>query len=201
MKQFATILFAALVPLSAARAALIDVGSPLGQSTAVLDTSTGLEWLKLSATDGETPDQVFAQIAPGGLLQGYRYATVTELTCGLFAPQLGRSGCVYTGSTTDVGPVLTFMDRFGKSFDQVGLFQPMFVEGQTPMVYGEFWHLTRFTDAQLVDFDTQLVNLRNTQPADHWLVRQVPEPSSSMLFGIAALALATRAWRTRRKMP
>lgn len=97
MKLFATILFATLVPFTAARAALIDVGSPLGQSTAVLDTSTGLVWLKVSATTGETPDQVFVQIASGGLLEGYRYATVTELTCGLFAPQLGRTGCVYTG--------------------------------------------------------------------------------------------------------
>jgi hypothetical protein len=198
MKLLATLLFAALVPLAPARAALIDVDSPLGQATAVLDTSTGLEWLKVSATAGATPDQIFAQIAPGGLLEGYRYATVNELTCGLFAPQLGRDGCVYTGSTTDVGPVLTFMERFGKSFDRVGLFQPIFSEGQIPMIYGETWHLTRLTDVQIVDFDTQLANLLNTRPADHWLVYQVPEPSSLALIGIAAFALASRARRTRR---
>lgn len=104
MKPPAAILFAALLPLAPARAALIDVGSPLGQATAVLDTSTGLEWLKLSAPAGATPDQILAQ----------------------------------------------------------------------------------------------LVNLRNTEPANHRLVRQVPEPSSLALIGIAAFALAMGTWRTRR---
>ena len=201
MKLLATILIAALLPLAPARAALIDVASPLGQSTAVLDTATGLEWLKVSATSGATPDQIFAQIAPGGLLEGYRYATVDELTCGLFGPQLGQGGCVYTGPARNVDLVLAFMERFGKSFDRVGLFQPMFAEGRFPMIYGEVWHATRLTDALLVDFDTQLVNLRNTQPADHWLVHQVPEPASLGLLGIAALALAMGRRRTRARVP
>jgi len=181
-----------LLPFAAGHAALITVDTALGPATGVIDTTTNLEWLKLSATAGETPDQIFAQMAPGGLLEGFRYATVNELTCDLFAPQLGRSGCVYTGSTTNVGPVLAFMDLFGKSFDQVALFQPMFVAGQIPQVYGESWHLTRFTDAQFVDFDTQLVNLRNTQPANHWLVHEVPEPSTLSLIGLAGLALLKR---------
>ena len=97
MRMLAAILFAAFVPLASAQAALIDMDSPLGSNTAVLDTSTNLEWLKLSATTGQTPDQIFAQTAPGGLLEGYRYATVDELTCGLLGPQLRGGGCVYPG--------------------------------------------------------------------------------------------------------
>jgi hypothetical protein len=31
---------------------------------------------------------------------------------------------------------LAFMERFGKSFDRVGLSQPIFLEGQIPQVYG-----------------------------------------------------------------
>ncbi|RYZ86918.1 MAG: hypothetical protein EOP06_13620 [Proteobacteria bacterium] len=75
--MLAATLFGAFIPLATAQAALIDMASPLGSNTAVLDTSTNLEWLKLSATAGQTPDQIFAQSALGGFLEGYRYATVS----------------------------------------------------------------------------------------------------------------------------
>ena len=196
MKMLSAMLFAAFVPLATAQAALIDRDSPLGPNTSVLDTSTNLEWLKLSATAGQTPDQIFAQTAPGGLLEGYRYASVNELTCGLLGPQLRGGGCVYTGGLRDVDVALAFMERFGKVFDRLGLFNPIF-EGQIPQVYGEIWHPTRLTDALLIDVDTQMANLQPNRSADHWLVHQVPEPSTLALLGIAALALATRTRRTK----
>lgn len=198
MKMLAAMLFVAFVPLATAQATLIDMDSPLGSDTAVLDTSTNLEWLKLSATAGQTPDQIFAQTAPGGLLEGYRYATVDELTCGLLGPQLRGGGCVYTGGLRNVDVALAFMDRFGKLFDRVGLFQPIFLEEHIPQVFGEIWHATRLTDALLIDVDMQMASLQPARPADHWLVHQVPEPSPLALFGIAALALATRTRRAKR---
>lgn len=196
MKMLSAMLFAAFVPLATAQAALIDRDSPLGPDTAVLDTSTNLEWIKLSATSGQTPDQIFAQTAPGGLLEEYRYASVDELTCGLLGPQLRGGGCVFSGGLRDVDTALAFMERFGKVFDRIGLFNPRF-EGQIPQVYGESWHATQMTDVLLIDVDTQMVNLQPTRSADHWLVHQVPEPSTLALFGIAALVLATRTRRTK----
>lgn len=198
MKMLAAALLVAFFPLPSAQAALIDMDSLLGSNTAVLDTSTHLEWLKLSATAGQTPNQIFAQTTQGGLLEGYRYATVNELTCGLLGPQLREGGCVYTGGLRNVEVALAFMERFGKSFDRLGLFQPIFLEGQIPQIYGESWHATRLTDALLIDVDTQMANLLPTRPADHWLVHQVPEPSTLALFGIATLVLTARTRRTKR---
>jgi hypothetical protein len=105
---------------------------------------------------------------------------------------------VYTGGLRNVEVALAFMERFGKSFDRLGLFQPIFLEGQIPQVYGESWHATRLTDALLIDVDTQMANLQPTRPADHWLVHQVTEPSTLALFGIAALAMAMKTRRAER---
>jgi len=190
MKMLSAMLFAAFVPLATAQAALIDMDSPLGSNTAVLDTSTNLEWLKLSATAGQTPDQIFAQTVSGGLLEGYRYATANELTCGLLGPQLRGGGCVSTGGLRDVDVALAFMERFGKAFDRIGLFQPTFLEGSIPQVYGESWHATQLIDILLIDVDTQVANLQPTRPADHWLVHQVPEPSTVLLLLAGLLGVA-----------
>jgi hypothetical protein len=198
MKLLAAMLFAAFVPLATAQAALIDMDSPLGPNTAVLDTSTNLEWLKLSATHDQTPNQIFAQIAPGGLLEGYRYATFNELTCGLLGPQVGQGACVQTGELRDFFEGITFILRFGKSFGQLGLFEPIFLAGHIPQVYGEIWQAGRQSGDFFINVDTQLTNLQPDRAADHWLVHQVPEPSSLALIGIAAFALATRTRRTKR---
>ncbi len=72
------------------------------------------------------------------------------------------------------------------------------LEGQIPQVYGEIWRATQLTDALLIDVDTQVANLQPARSADHWLVYQVPEPSTLALFSIAALALATKTRRAKR---
>lgn len=143
------------------------------------------------------PDQRFAHTAPGGLLEGYRYATVNELTWGLLGPQLRGGGCVYKEGLRNVDVALAFMERFGKVFDRIGLFNPRF-EGQSPQVYGKSWHATQMIDILLIDVDTQEANLQPARTADHWLVHQVPELSTLVPFSIAALALAMRTRRAKR---
>jgi hypothetical protein len=59
--------------------------------------------------------------------------------------------------------------------------------------------LTTFSDGvQDVFFDAQMVPL-TTRPANHWLVRTVPEPSTLSLAGLAGLALLSR--RGKRQGP
>ena len=197
MKRVAVTLFALLAPLGVVNAALIDTDSPLGPDTAVLDTATGLEWLKVSATANTTPDQIFTQLAAGGLLQGYRYATANELTCGLLPSQIPGAGCSFGWRTFDIVAVRTFLDRFGTMFDQVVLFQADPPSVSNRFTYGGRLELTSFTDVQVVDFDAQQVPLGFGRPANHWLVQAVPEPSAFMLFGIGALALLRKSRRSK----
>jgi hypothetical protein len=55
MKEKALIAAAFFLPVAAAHAAFIRVDTALGPATGVIDTSTNLEWLKVSATAGLTP--------------------------------------------------------------------------------------------------------------------------------------------------
>lgn len=89
-------------------------------------------------------------------------------------------------SLIHVGAALAFRERVGRSFERFGVFQPIFLEGQVPQVYGEIWNGGRQSGSVRINVDTQLANLQPTRAADHWLVDQVPEPSSLVLIGIAA---------------
>jgi len=50
-----------------------------GPKTALLDTSTHLEWLRLNFSAHLTYKKVVAEMAPGGRFEGWRYATGAEL--------------------------------------------------------------------------------------------------------------------------
>ncbi len=55
-------------------AAIIDYG------TYVTDTASGLDWLDVSTTRGDSYNAVLGRISVGGNLEGWRLATSTELT-------------------------------------------------------------------------------------------------------------------------
>lgn len=188
------------LPLAMADAALVTVDTALGSQTGVVDTSTSLAWLKVSATAGLTPDQVFAQMAPGGRLEGYRYATSNELTCVLIPSQIPGASCGFTWSTRDVAPVITFLEQFGTAFDQVVLFQAEAPGGpRIPVANGESFQIRTFSDGvQTVSFDAQQVSLPS-RPSNHWLVHDVPEPPAWTLLGLAGLALALARQGSKRR--
>ena len=54
-------------------AAIIDLGD------VTRDTSTGLDWLDVTSTSGLSVTEVLAEMEVGGSLEGWRYATATQL--------------------------------------------------------------------------------------------------------------------------
>jgi len=74
---FAAIVFLTTAPV--ALAALVSANSPYGANTLTLDTSTGLEWLDVTLTQGMSINQVSGQLGSGGLYAGFQYAHASDV--------------------------------------------------------------------------------------------------------------------------
>lgn len=210
MKALFILLLAMVLSLGNARAALIEVASPLGPASAVLDTVSGLEWLKLSVTRNATIDHVFAGMAPGGTFEGFRYSTQDEFSCGLLAPQTGF-GCGHYGDSRDVARVRTFLDLFGTGFSETSLYAVMSPErsrqsGWSEGYAGVFGMIFIYYpgDAFPIYYDSQLYGVPVNRPQTHWLVRQtqdmheLPEPPLPALLGVGMfILLLSRVRRPR----
>jgi hypothetical protein len=72
-----------------ANAAIVDNG------TYTTDTSTGLDWLDLTATAGMSYNQVSAELGAGGMFEGWTYATRAQVT-GLW-DSFGGDSNYYSG--------------------------------------------------------------------------------------------------------
>lgn len=83
--------FALILSLNAS-AALIDNGS------FITDTTSGLDWLKLESTYGKSYNEVSGEIASGGGLEGWQYATSTQWENMLFDQGLSPNGSCSNGA-------------------------------------------------------------------------------------------------------
>jgi len=85
-KRFILALLAAIAVLVAvadaerAQAVLLTSDwQTVGDGLLTEDTDTGLKWLDLTETAGQSFDSVFAQLGAGGTYDGFRYATAAEV--------------------------------------------------------------------------------------------------------------------------
>jgi len=71
---------AATVCCGVIHAGFLQVDTPFGPATALEDLSTQIEWLHLTLTNNHSFNDVTANLAPGGIYSGWRYATPTDLS-------------------------------------------------------------------------------------------------------------------------
>jgi len=204
MKALFMLLIASLLSLGNASAALIEVASPLGPASAVLDTSSGLEWLKLPYTRNLSVNEVRAGMTSGGRFEDFRYSTQDEFSCGLLLPQTGF-GCGNYSASTDEAQVRAFLDLFGTGFTEWSLYSVFspersreygWIEGYAATFGARFYYYPG--DPTPVEYDSQLFGVPLDSPQTHWLVRDnrdgrdvhdVPEPPAPALLGTGLLGL------------
>ncbi|MBV0881687.1 PEP-CTERM sorting domain-containing protein [Noviherbaspirillum sp. L7-7A] len=202
MKALLMLLVASVLSLGTARAALIEVATPLGPDSAVLDTSSGLEWLKLSYARDVSVNQVRAAMTPGEMLEGFRYSTQDEFSCGLLKPQTGF-GCGNFSASTDEAQVRAFLNLFVTGFTEWSLYSVFSPEQSRQFGWIDDYAATfgvRFyyypEDRFPVEYDSQLFGVPLDSPQTHWLVREardgrdvndVPEPPMPALLGAGLL--------------
>lgn len=92
--------------------ALVD--SSFGEKTALLDKTTGLEWLRLNFTVNRSYERILKEIEPGGEFQTWRLANVGELRV-LFEHFTGTAD----GHSTDSGIERTLQRLLGGPLDEV----------------------------------------------------------------------------------
>lgn len=199
MRALCAIAFALLLPAATAQAALIEVDSPAGPATAVLDTNTGLEWLKLSVTRNRSINQVFSAISDGGPLDDFSYARTVDLCQGLYANI--QLGCT-SGNSSGLDRVNGFLALFGgpRIVPDDGFVAYLQVDPPSVanrMGYGTIIRSSEGPGAFFgIETDTQLVSMTApllNEPNLHWLVREgqpLPEPSTLALLGLGVIALA-----------
>ena len=201
-----------------ANATLLSKASSLGADTVTLDTSTGLEWLDLSVTYGESYLDVQSKLGAGGQYEGFHYAQWNEIfdvfgahstpssTSGgtaysdysLFENALALIGpgrIVYGGAVDSPTLVGTFIIGIASPQPVVPTFPPnrlVTVGIKVPNAYNHQLETIAYSDQQFT------YSFSFSDPTwGSWLVRQaspVPEPNTWLLLmgGLVALSFQFR---------
>jgi hypothetical protein len=195
----------ALILSTSANAAIIDNG------TYTTDTSTGLDWLDLTATAGMSYNQVSAELGAGGIFEGWTYATRAQVSGfwdsfggdsnyyngwstqnnGLFdamAPLVGDLYCASTGCATGDGFSYWLTADFN-SASTVFMSRSWDSATANPSATGDDFSLSNY----ILGLD------QSGENAGSALVRvsAVPVPAAAWLFGSGLLGLIGVARRKK----
>jgi hypothetical protein len=213
MKTIRPIILAATILLFLealpAEAILYLTGDPhFGPDSVTIDTSTGLGWLRLTETTGLSYDTVLAETQPGGVLSGYRFATLQEVVT-LYSSAGIPTGGYYPVSSPSIQSLISLLGPTGSNAGYPGLEgwcgTPYVISQQTlqdcPGISAGglnssiVYYVTGPSSPP--GFLPEAINPALSYPdLGSWLVKEVPEPSET---GILVLSLALWAGFIRLK--
>ena len=114
LRKLAVVILA-LGSVSVAQADLISVDDEVfGSDSITFDDDTGLEWLDMSFSDGLSYNQTLLEIAAGGSLEGWRFATDSEFE-GLILNTVGFTPVDY-GSFTQYDQMVNLVNLLGSTY-------------------------------------------------------------------------------------
>jgi len=170
-----------------------------GPSTALVDQSTGLIWLDLTITANHSYNDVAANLAPGGVYAGWRYATPAEVATLFFD---------YAGGVENDTLALQFMNDLGgplgdfsnpsNGFHRLA----SYAMNDIPFALGRAMY--GYIAVDNIDGPSIKPGLQgsllDTVAIPHigsWLVQPVPEPMTGALFlcGLLIIALNKSLFR------
>ena len=170
-----------------------------GDKALTQDTTTGLQWLDLSASSNRSFSDVSTQLGVGGDFEGFRYASEVEVRT-LFS-NAGVPDLSGAWNLLNYQPVLDLQSligitrgSFGESFGATG---DQGFNSSSVLGIG----LQQQSNPSSSVYQQARVLVNNTIPLDqtaflgHWLVRPVPVPSAVWLFGSGLLGLVGIARR------
>lgn len=200
---------------SIAYAGLIETNSSFGNSTAFVDSNTGLQWLDLSVTFNQSRDEVTSQMNVGGLYQGYRYATLDEVLALLddiglqfstgelksesqylilenFLRMMAVPSGIRCCDAATIRPVYGLTETLATSpnpGDPTAFFWASFLQSTAHGYSGSPPNV--YYDAAWVEPQATRIS-ESSVPAPFmgsWLIHEVPEPSALMLIIIGLIGL------------
>jgi len=169
--------------------------------TFTTDTVSGLRWLHSDKTAGKSYEYINGQLGLGGAYEGYRFATVAEVSKLLF----GSSTFLTSGSRDDgylsaerAGAFLNIFNIQVSSatYSMSGLMQNQNFLG----VYADFYPTAEFGDQSQYNFYGQYSNYeqyKNVTGA--YLVNPLPTPLPAAVFMFAPVLLGFMGLRRKAK--
>jgi hypothetical protein len=207
-KNKVLVAFAILGCVGYAHADLEQVSTSFGAQTALLDSSSGLEWLHLNLTAGYSYDAMQAQLASGGTFDGWHYATSDELT-RFFIDYTGSPNGIVTGDDAlslqfmnDLGGPLFVITNPANGFHRessAAYLDVPFDLGHA--IYG-YIAIDNFAGATITPaLQGSSIDTFGSGSYGHWLVEDVPVPEPSTLSvlipGLAFVVFRLKRTATR----
>jgi hypothetical protein len=190
MNVVASIFLVCILWVGVAQAVLISEDSSYGPGSITFDTDTGLKWLDVTVTYGQSTADVESLLEPTG---PFRYATTSEL-CGLSTSFFGAASCgdIFGFQPLDPTKFQQFVDLLAQPGD-VRLRGRLDPDPLNGTVFVAAFFSTFEADLQAVNFPRGAFDNEGS-----FLVTLIPEPSTLISAGSGVVLLAALLRRRRR---